>query len=223
MRLLNHGLADYGAVLQHVLQIDEVTVVLALRIVVGVVEVNQALLVRLHNLLGEQNAARQILRDFARHVVALRRVDDRILVRILLLHLFVRLIDQGEDALVRRIRIARQASLVAIADILLRNLKPAHLHDAGLDHLLNVLDIDGALNLHDLRRNLVGNGLNLIGIHLVNRIHLAIGSLDRIDNLGDIEFHFLSVALDYIGSDLGFHPDFLSKNTVHTIYGFKTK
>ena len=206
VRLLDHGLADHGAVLQHVLQVDEVAVVLALRVIIGVVEVNQALLMRLHNLLGEQNAARQVLRNFSRHVVALGRVDDRVLVRVLLLHFLVRLVNQGEYALVRRIRMTRKASLIAVTNVLLRNLKAAHLHDAGFDHLLDVLDVDGALNVRNLCGNLIRNRLNLVGVHLVNSVHLAVCRLNRIHDFFDVKLHFLAVALNDIGSDLGFHP-----------------
>ena len=47
--LLDERAGDDRAVLQHVLQVDEVAVVHVLREVVGVVEVDDALLVGLHN------------------------------------------------------------------------------------------------------------------------------------------------------------------------------
>ena len=47
----------HGAVLQHVLEVHEVAVVHMLREVVGVVEVDDALVVRLDHLGGQQHAA----------------------------------------------------------------------------------------------------------------------------------------------------------------------
>ena len=49
--LLNQRAADDGAVLQHVVQIDQVAVVHVLVKVVGIVEVDQALLMRLYDCL----------------------------------------------------------------------------------------------------------------------------------------------------------------------------
>ena len=54
MGLLNPGLADHGAVLQHILQIDQIAVVHVLCEIVGVVEMDDALLVRLHDVGGQQ-------------------------------------------------------------------------------------------------------------------------------------------------------------------------
>ena len=50
VRLFNQSAADDRAVLQHIVQIDEVAVVHVLGIVVGIVEVDDALLMRLDDL-----------------------------------------------------------------------------------------------------------------------------------------------------------------------------
>ena len=65
-----------------------------LRVVVGVVEVNQAFLMRLHDVLREQDARRQVAGHFTGHIVALRAVDHRVFVRIFLLRFFVVTFDQ---------------------------------------------------------------------------------------------------------------------------------
>ena len=93
--LLDHGLTDHRSVLQHILQVDEVAVMLLLRVVIGVVEVDHALLVRLYDILRKQEALREIPGDLPRHIVSLRGIDDRIFVRVLLLQLLIGLIDQG--------------------------------------------------------------------------------------------------------------------------------
>ena len=57
--------------------------------VVRIMEVNQALIVSIHNLLGQQHALGQVLGNLAGHIVALNGVDGRVLVGVLLLDLFV--------------------------------------------------------------------------------------------------------------------------------------
>ena len=92
--LLDHGLTDDRAVLQHVLEVDQIAVVFSLGIVVGVMEVDNALFVSLYDVLGEQNSLGQVLGDLTGHIVALGAVDDRVLVGVLLLDLLIRLVDE---------------------------------------------------------------------------------------------------------------------------------
>ena len=94
VRLLDQRARDNGAVLEHVLQVHQVAVMHVLGKVVGIVEVNQALVVGIHDLLRQQNALSQVLGNLAGHVVALNGVDGRVLVRVLLLDLFVIALDQ---------------------------------------------------------------------------------------------------------------------------------
>ena len=58
MRLLNHGFGNHGAVLEHILQVNEVTVMLLLRIVIGIMEMNNAVLMGVHNIFREQKSPR---------------------------------------------------------------------------------------------------------------------------------------------------------------------
>ena len=53
---LDEGTGDDGAVLQHILQIHQIAVVHMLGIIIRVVEVDDALLVSLHDLTGQQQA-----------------------------------------------------------------------------------------------------------------------------------------------------------------------
>ena len=72
-----------------------------LRVIVGVVEVDDALLVRLDDVLGQQDAVGDVAADLAGHVVTLRAVDDRVLVGVFLLGLLVVALDQAQDAVTR--------------------------------------------------------------------------------------------------------------------------
>ena len=57
VRLLNQCLADNRAVLEHILQIDQVAVMLTLCVVIGIMEMNDSLVVSLYDLLRKQNTA----------------------------------------------------------------------------------------------------------------------------------------------------------------------
>ena len=60
-----------------------------LGVVVGIVEVDDALLMRLDDLRGEQHAHGQILADLAGHIVTLYAVNCRVFVGVFLFYFFV--------------------------------------------------------------------------------------------------------------------------------------
>ncbi len=183
MGLFNHGLRNDRSVLQHVLEVDEVTVVLPLGEVVGVVEVDNALFMRLDDFGRKQNPLGEVLTYLACHVVPLGRVDDRVFITIFLLDLLVHLVDERKDAVVGGIGLAGELPLVAVADIKARDLIAPHLHDALFHHILNVLDVHGMGAVGHLLCDPVRNGTNLGVGHLVNVVDLVVGRLDGIDNL----------------------------------------
>ena len=80
MRALDQRAGDYRAVLQHVLKIYQIAVVHMLGEVIGVVEVDYALVMRLDNFARQQYAVGYIALHLARHVVALGRIDHRVFV-----------------------------------------------------------------------------------------------------------------------------------------------
>ena len=87
--LLNKSTADNGAILQHILQIDQITVVHMLGKIIRVVEMDDALLMGLHDIRRKQNTAGDILADLACHIVALYAVDSGVLIGILLLDFLI--------------------------------------------------------------------------------------------------------------------------------------
>ncbi len=58
MRFFNHCIGNDRTVLEHILQIHQIAVVHMLCEIVGVMEVNNPILVRLDNIFGQQNAFR---------------------------------------------------------------------------------------------------------------------------------------------------------------------
>ena len=207
VRLLNQCLADDRPVLKHILQIDQIAVVFLLRIIVRIMKMDDPRFMRPDNFLRKQDSAAQISADLSGHVVTLSGVDDRVLVGVLLLHFLIVLLDQRQNTIVRRVGLARKRPLIAVADILLCHLKAAHLHDAGLDHVLDVLDIHRMWRLADLAGDVLGHRADLHITHLVDRIHFLVRLRDGIENLLNVKRNFLSVALDHVRLYILFHDN----------------
>ena len=144
MRLLNERTRNDRAVLQHVLKIDQVAVVHVLRKIVGIMEMNEALVMRLHDVARQKNTAREILGDFPRHIVALHGVHRGILVGIFLLDFLVVALDEREDLRIRRVRLTNKRTRIAICDILARNRKRLLVHDLVFHEVLDLLHVDRA-------------------------------------------------------------------------------
>ena len=194
LRLLDHRLGDHRAVLQHVLEVHEVAVVHVLRVVVHVVEVDDALLVCLDDVGWEEETRRDVLRDLARHVVALHGVDRRVLVGVLLLDVLVVALDEREYLLVRRVGLAEKLLLVAVYDVALRDLPRAELHELRLDDVLDLLDVHRAVASRAHARDFLRDKLDTT---FRKRI-LVVDGLRRLANrvldLSDVERDFLSAA-----------------------------
>ena len=167
--LFDEGARDDGAVLEHVLQVDQIAVVHVLGVVVHVVEVDDARLVGLHDVGGEQQPLGDVLGHLAGHVVPLNRVDHRVLVGVLLLGLLVVALDEGEDLAVGGVGRPGQGADIAVADVALGGLKGAQAHNLGLHQLLNLLHGQGAAH--------PGGGL----LHAEGELgHLPAGQLRRL-------------------------------------------
>ena len=196
MGLFNEGAGDDGAVLQHVVQVDQVAVVHVLGKVVGVVEVDDAFLVGLDDVLRQQHAHGQVLGDLARHVVTLDRVDGGVLVGVLLLDFFVVALDQAEDAVVGGVVGAAQALHITVGDVVAGDLIGAGAHDAVLHQVLDLLHAHGmAAGLAGFLDG-VGNGKDL----LLGQTHPFLNHIVRLgdggNDLGNVKYGLTAVALD---------------------------
>ena len=203
VRLLDQRAGDDRAVLQHILEVYEVAVMHVLRKIIAVVEVDDSLLVRLDDLLRQQDAARDVLRDLAGHVVALDAVDRRVFIRVLLLRLLVVALDQAEDLVVGRVGAARERTGVAIADVALRDLERVPAHDLVFNHVLNLLDGGRAAHRAALLLHLGGDRADLLAGQLPALPIGVVGLRDGGDDLRNIESGLRAVSLD------DFHSSFL--------------
>ncbi len=198
VRLLDQRLADHSPVLQHILQIDQVTVMFLLSKIIRIVEMDDSLFMRIHDLRREQHALRQVLADLARHIIPLGRIDHRVLVGILLSDLFVDILDQGEYTVVRCVGLTLQFSPVAVTHILLRNLISPHLHDTALNHILDIFYIHRVSKLSHTGRNIICNRNDLVFVHLMDPVYLFIRRLNSVHDLRKVKDHFLPIPLDHI-------------------------
>ena len=195
VRALDQCLADHGAVLQHILQVYKIAVVHMLCKIVGVMEVDDSLLIRLNNIFRKKKSSREILADFASHIVTLYTVDGRVLVGVLLHNLFVVALDQGQDPVVRRICFPHQRAVIAVAHIIFCDRKSTDGHQLVLDHILNLLYRHSTSQLIALILYIIRNIRKLfrcqIGIFCgVARL------LDRIYDLERVKTFLRSVSFD---------------------------
>ena len=196
VRLLNERAGDDRAVLEHVLEVDEVAVVHVLREIVGVVEVDDAGLVRVDDLLRQEHPRSQVLGDFAGHIVALDGVDGRVLVGVFLLDLFVVRFDQRQDFFVGRVALADERTGIAVGDVLLGDLIGPVRHDLVLDQVLNFFHAQGTVHAKTGIFHALGDAANLHRRQLLVLLDDVVGLRDGGDDLHDIEDGLRTVPLD---------------------------
>ena len=106
MWFLDHRLADDSSILEHILQVDQITVVLFLCKIVHIMKMNDSFFVCTDNFLRKKDSLGKVLADLSCHVISLCRVDHRILIGVLLLYFLVHMIDQCKNSVIRCIRLS---------------------------------------------------------------------------------------------------------------------
>ena len=208
MRPLDQGPGDNGPVLQHVLQVHQVAVMHMLCKVVAVVEVDDPLIMGLHNIRGQQNTVGDITGNLTGHIVTLGGIDHRVLIGIFLLGFFVAALDEGKDLLIGGIAAAHQAAGIAVGDVALGHLKGAVRHDLLLHQVLNLLHRRRTVHLLAGQIHRFRNAADLHGRHTLAFLHHIIGLGNRGNDLGDIKIHLGAVSLN------DFHAGFSSLSPV---------
>ena len=171
-------------------------------------EVDDTGLMRLDDIPRQQDAARDVLRDLARHIVALDSVDGGVLVGVFLLDLFVVGFNQGQNLVVRRVRLAHQRACVAVGDVVFCDLVGPVRHDLVLDEVLNFLDTERSVHRLTAELHALGDAADLHRGQAVSLLDNVIGSCDGRDDLHDVEDGLRAVALD------NFHMLPLSKSVM---------
>ena len=196
MRLFDQRARDNGSVLQHILEVDKVAVVHMLGKIVRVVEVDNARLVCLDDVLRQQDAARDVLGNLACHVVALYGVDGRVLICVLLLDFLVVRLNQAEDTVIRGVGFANERTGIAVGDIALCDLKRAVRHDLILDEILNLLDGQAAVHLLTLDLHALGDALDLQRRHAFALLGHVVGLTDRSFDFFNVKNGLCAISLN---------------------------
>ena len=201
MGFFDHCLADDSTVLEHVFQVNEIAVMFFLREIVGIMEVNDAFIVRLDDFFRKKKAAREVFGYLAGHIVALGRIDDRIFIGVFLFYFLVIKFDQRKNTVIGGIALAGNFAFITITDVFLCYFIAAHFHDARFYHILDIFDIGRVGIIGNFLRNIVRNRADLEIVHLMDAGDFMIGFADSVDDFRDIESDFLSVSFDDICAD----------------------
>ena len=89
MRFLYHCSADDRSVLEHIFQIDKITVMHMLRIIIRIMKMDDTLFIRFDNIFRQKHSLRQVTADLSCHIISLHAVDRRIFIGIFLFDIFV--------------------------------------------------------------------------------------------------------------------------------------
>ena len=180
---LNQSTGDNSAVLQHVIKVDEVTVVHVLCKVIGIVEVDKTLVVSSNNILWKELTLNEVLRNLTSHVVTLNRNNGRVLVGVLLLDFLVVALNQRQNLVIGGVLVTLLVLNVAVNDVLTSNLKAVKSHELILDKVLDLLDGDGVSSLLALIGNVEGSKLNLTLSQALILRDLCVSLSDCVNNL----------------------------------------
>ena len=196
--LLNQGARDNGAVLEHILQVDQTAVVHTLEIVVAVVEVDDTFLMGFGDFLRQKEPVCDVTAQLACYVVTLGRQDCGVLVGVLLDDGLINVISDGENLSVQRAHIPQKLMFIAVFDIRLGDLIDALLHQPVLDIILDFLHRNRPMEILILERKPVGYTLSQIllvfdGMQVVN---LAQGSVRSVTNLRFVEVDLSAISFD---------------------------
>ena len=118
MWFLNECLADNRAILKHILQINQAAIVHGLSKVIGIMKMNNALLVGFHYIVWKEHLHSQILRHFPSHVITLSRKYLWILVRVLTIYVLILSRNNLQYVTLKLIVFPDDFSLESIANIL---------------------------------------------------------------------------------------------------------
>ena len=196
MRLFDHSSADNGSVLKHILEVNKIAVVHMLRKIIRIMEMDQALLMSLGNIIGYKETTGDILADLACHVVALNADNRGILVGIFLLYLFIIALNKREYLLIGGVGLTNELTGITIGNIMTRNLESALIHDLILDNILNLFHAEGTVHICHRYLNILRNTAYLKVCHPFTGNDGIIRLCYRGNDLLAVKFYFRTTTLD---------------------------
>ena len=193
---LDHRAGDDRSVLQHILKVNKIAVVHVLRVVVGIVEVNDTLFVCLNDILGKEQTRCNVAAYLTCHIVALNAVDSGVFVRVLLLCLFVAALDQAQNLFIGGIGATHKGSGVAVSNILFCYLVSSVCHDLRLDQILDLLHLGGSVHSDTAQLHRLGDAFDLHRCQSCLFFNSFVCLRNGGNDLTDIERNFGAVSLN---------------------------
>ena len=184
------------AVLKHIVKIDKIAVVHVLRKVIRVMEVNETLIVSLHNILWQKLALNKIFGNLTGHIVTLYGNNSRILIGILLFNFFVVALYQRKDLIVCCIFLASLVLYVSVDNVLASHLKVIKGHQLILDKILDFFYRNGVSGFHTLVSHIKCSKTDLTVSKALLSANLSVCLSNSILNFIDVKRYFRTVALD---------------------------
>ncbi len=169
---------DHGSVLQHILKIHKVAVMHVLREVVRIVEMDDPILMRFHDLRRKKETLGNVLADLAGHIITLYGVHRGILIGIFLLDLFIIAFDQRQDLLIRGIALSDQGSFIPISNVCPRDFIRLMIHDVVFHQILDLLDGQRPRAFLALLFDRISDRKDLVRMKPVRLLHLSVGFVD---------------------------------------------
>ena len=167
-----------------------------LREIVRVMEVNDALFMCFNNILRKQKTLRNISGNLAGHVIPLRRIHNRVFVRVFLFDFLIVALDQTDDLLIGGVRLPYKGACVAIGDIIFCHIKSTLRHDLTLHKVLNFFDRGSPSHSFT---DFGHSSSDLFDLRLVHSIDLADTLVGLGDSIGDffrVEENFYAAPFD---------------------------
>ncbi len=185
---------DDRPIRQHVLQIDEAAVEHRLDDVIHVVEMDRAAVVRLDDIERNKLAAGDVFGHFAGDEIALGRDDLRIFIGIFVHDLHIRLADEADDVLVRRIDVALEGLHRLVIFIRTRRRRIVVFQKFVVDLVLDGINRHRMPEIFGILFDLVGDFLR--HAFLVNAARAVHGRFDGRRDFFLLKRDFLPVALN---------------------------
>ena len=181
--------------------------------IVGIMEMDNTLVMSLHHIIRQQHTHGKILGNLACHIVALYWVNGGVLIGILLLNILIVALNKREDLVISCVLLALEALNVTIDDVLASNLKTTQCHDFILNHVLNLFYRNGMSSCFTTILNVLGGIYDLTLCQTLIKRHFFVGSTNSIWNLREIKAHFGTIAFN----DLHRIIPLLVKDVLHLI------
>ena len=205
VRLLDQRVRDDGSVLKHVLQIHQLAVGDGTGDITHVMNVNDSLVVSLHHVLRKDVPPADVLADLGGQVVPHGAVNDWILVGVLLPGDFVVMPEQRQDTLVGGVLLAQLCVAQPVSTVVAHERGPLGGQQFVLDHVLDLLHGHSPTQYVAPLLYPADNKTDHRVRQPVCFHDLGVRRLNRLFDLGIVEWHFPAIPLDDFHKDhLGF-------------------